>query len=143
MNLLDAEPLIVARLKAQVASVNVASSASIAGSTDIAGLANALFVTPGDSAVPGEAGSGAGSAEVETWLVVAVVKLVPSPVKLDADYQAAGALLGSVFNALAGWQPGAGFKPMRYAGREEPLVMPGHAEFALRFTVHRTRTAGA
>ena len=69
--------------------------------------------------------------------MVAVVKLIPDPVNLDVTYQAAaGSLIAKTLAALAGFAM-AGYRPMKYAGRDEPLFSPGYVEFALRFTVQR------
>ena len=69
-----------------------------------------------------------------------MVKNIPDPANLAATYQAAGDLLGKVVQALAGWQPSPLFRAMRYAGREQPDVQPGHVEFPIRFTVRRVFT---
>jgi len=137
MNLLDAEPLIIARLKAQITDVKtIASAATIAGALDIAGLLDGIFLQPGSASVVSSAGNGIAQTEEETWLVVAVAALVPDTDTLAGDYQAMGALLGKIVAALAGWAP-AGYRPMRYVGREDPLVEAGQAEFPLRFSVRR------
>jgi hypothetical protein len=137
LNLLSAEPLILARLKAQIAGVTVASVASIAGVVDLAPLLPALFLQPGTAEPTAESGAGLAQAEDELWTVVAAVKHIPDPVELKADYQAAGLLLGQAAGALAGWSPGSSFRPMRYAGRDEPAIEPGHAEFPINFSVRR------
>jgi len=138
MNLLDAEPLIVARLKAQLPEVKtIASAATIAGVVDIANLLDGVFVQPGPADVVSSAGNGIAQAEEEIWLVVAVTPLLPDTDTLAGDYQAMGALLGKIAEALAGWQPSSAYRPMRYLGREDPLVEAGQAEFPLRFSVRR------
>lgn len=137
MNLLDAEPLILARLAAQVSGVRVASAATIAGVVELAGLLPAVFVQPGGAEVVSVAGNGIAQAQEEIWLVVAVTPLLPDTTDLLGNYQAMGELLGKIVAALAGWQPSSAYRPLRYAGREDPVIEAGQAEFPLRFTVRR------
>ena len=139
MNLLDAEPLILARLAAQIPGVRVASAATIAGTLDIANLLPAVFVQPGGAEVVSYSGNSLANAEDETWYVIAADKLVPDTVGLAGNYQAIGLLLGQIAAALAGWAP-TGYRPFKYAGRDEPAIEPGQAEFPLRFTTRRIFT---
>jgi hypothetical protein len=139
MNLLDAEPLILARLAAQITGVNIASAATIAGALDLAGLLPAAFVQPGAADVVSYSGDNKANAEDETWYVIGADKLVADTVDLAGDYQAIGLLLGQIVAALAGWAP-TGYRPFKYAGREEPSIEPGHAEFPLRFITRRIFT---
>jgi hypothetical protein len=148
IDLLDAEPLILARLVAQVTGVtglNVTSSASIVDTLPDALMPKLplLVVQPGAGEVTAYAGNGQAAAENGEWIVVAVVKLIPDPVALDVTYQStAGVLIGKTLEALAGWAP-AGYRPFRYAGRDEPVFSPGYVEFALRFTTqHMTLGTG-
>lgn len=139
-DLLAAEPLIIARLKeiTSVAGLKVASTASIVGTLDITAQCPALFVHPGASEISAEIQRGLAQAEEEEWEVVAAVKLIPDPSGLAKTYQSeAGALLNKVVEKLVGWAPSSDFGAVRYDGRDKPEVMPGHAEFGLRFKVRR------
>lgn len=145
LNSLDAEPLIITRLKTKLgATVTVASSASIAGLlpqdvTRLLGTGGAVFLQPDAGALLSDGQSFEQIAEQGEWLAVAVVKHLPDTTTLAADYQAAGALMGLVIEALSAWNPSAagGYLPMQYVGRETPAFSPGYAEFPLRFTVPR------
>lgn len=144
LNLLDAEALIIARLKLQLAGVaglSVASAASIAGllPQDVTKLLPALFTVPGAAEVPSHSSDGLAQAQDETWTVVAAVKLLPDAT-LAQTFAAAGDLLGQAAQALAGWAPSASYRPMKYLGREEPDFSAGYVEFALRFSVRRLFT---
>ena len=141
IDLLEAEPLLIARLKTitGVTGLNVTSSASIVDVMPEALMPKLplLALQPGAGEVTDYAGNGQAAAEVGEWIVVAVVKLIPDPVNLDVTYQAAaGSLIAKTLAALAGFAM-AGYRPMKYAGRDEPLFSPGYVEFALRFTVQR------
>lgn len=139
-DLLAAEPLIIDRLKTitGVTGLKVSSTASIVGTVDITAQCPALFVHPGASEIGAEIQRGLAQSEEEEWEVVAAVKLIPDPSNLAKTYQSeAGSLLNKVVEKLVGWAPSSEFGAMRYAGRDKPEVMPGHAEFGLRFKVRR------
>jgi len=137
LNALEEEQLLLARLKDQVQNVSFASAASIAGTLDITALCPAAYLQPGESEVVSWSQDGIAQMEERTWLLVLTVKNVPDPKNLTADFQVAGDLMGKCVQALAGWKPASPFRPVRYAGREQPEVYAGHAEFPLRFTVRR------
>lgn len=140
MNLLDAEPLIIARLAAKIPGVRVVSAATVAGVLDIAHLLPAVFVQPGGADALSEASKGAATVQNETWYAIAVVKNVPDTVNLTGTYQTAGELIGKIVQALAGWAPSSIYRAMRYDGREDPLVDAGQSEFSVRFTTRRLLT---
>lgn len=139
INLLDAEALLITRLKAQLTGIQtVASAASVAGAQpeDLTPLLPAFFTQPGAGEAVSDAGNGLAAQQEETWIVVGVFKLLPDQT-LAATYDTAGDWLGKAAQALAGWAPSASYRPMKYAGRDEPDYAPGYVEFPLRFTVRR------
>lgn len=139
-DLLAAEPLIIAQLKTitGVTGLKVASTASVVGTLDITSQCPALFVHPGESEIAAEIQRGLAQSEEESWEVVAAVKLIPDPANLTKTYQSeAGSLMNKVVEKLVGWAPSSEFGAMRYAGRDKPEVLSGHAEFGLRFKVRR------
>lgn len=157
MNLFEEEPLIIARLKQAVATldsptltalqsamgartqpvVNVGSAASIIGTLEIAALLPAIFLQPASSDASESSGDGKATLEDRSWLVIVAVGHIPDPASLTRNYQPHGALLGLVYDWLAGWTPAPGFKRMRYTGREDTVIAPGHIEFPMRFAVRR------
>jgi hypothetical protein len=143
INPLDAEPLILARLSAQITGVKIASAASIAGTLDITAILPAMFLQPGAAAIVSGTGDGRGTLEEQTWYLIVAVAAIPDPETLSANYQAAGDLIGKAIEALAGWSPSPNFRPMRYAGRDDTEMSLGWVEFPIRFTVRRTITIGA
>lgn len=139
-DLLAVEALIITQLKTitGVTGLKVASTASVVGTLDITSQCPALFVHPGESEIGAEIQRGRAQSEEESWEVVVAVKLIPDPTSLTKTYQSeAGSLLNKVVEKLVGWTPSSDFGAMRYAGRDKPEVMPGHAEFGLRFKVRR------
>lgn len=140
MNLLDAEQAIINRLKDQILDAKlVASTANIVGllPDGITPFLPALFTQPGSAEVLDYAGNGLGTAEETEWIVVAAVKLLPDAANMASSYAPVGELLGNVATALAGWSPLPHYRPLRYAGRDEPEFSPGYVEFALRFSARR------
>lgn len=145
INLLDAEPLIITRLKTKLgATVTVASTASIAGLlpqdiTRLLGAGGAVFLQPDAGSLLSDGSSFEQIAEQGEWLVVVVVKHLPDTATLAADYQTAGTLIGQVLEALSAWNPNAagGYMQIQYLGRDIPEISPGYAEFPMRFAVPR------
>lgn len=143
--MLTAEPLIIARLKAQlpvtVPPARVASSASVAGSLDIAQHCPLVLVHPGRSDSVDQTLDDL-ILETQVWRIVVVVKNVPDTRTFAADYAAAGALLRSIVIALDGFNIGADFDALKFVARAEPEVGQGFSEFALefktKFTLHTT-----
>lgn len=137
--MLTAEPLIIARLKAQVPNaadplpaVRVCSSATVAGVADIAAICPLVLVHPGRSDKT-ERPSDDLLLERQTWAVVVIVKNIPDIREFKANYQEAGALLKSAILALDGWSPSAPFNALQYAGRPDPEVGKGFSEFPIEF----------
>jgi hypothetical protein len=157
VNLFEEEPLILARLKAAVATIdpailqslqvasaarvtpviNVTSAASIIGTIDISHLLPLIAIQPADSDAVDSSGDFKANLEDRNWLVMVAVGHVPDPTGLSRTYAPHGKLLGLIYNWLAGWTPGPGFKRMRYGGRAETQIAPGHIEFPMRFAIRR------
>jgi hypothetical protein len=141
IDLLEAEPLLITRLKTitGVTGLTVTSSASIVDSLPEALMPKLPLIAlqPGGGEVTAYAGNGQAAAEDGEWIVVAVVKLVPDPVNFDVTYQGtAGTVIKKIVDVLAGFKM-AGYRPLKYAGRDEPVFSPGYVEFALRFIAPR------
>ena len=138
--MLAAEPLILARLSAQLALLSpapevpprVCSSATVAGTLDVAQHCPLVLLRPA-RADKAERKPDDLLYETQTWKVVVVVKNIPNTRDFTADYQAAGALLQAVVKALDGWEPAAAFNAMRYTARLETEVGAGFSEFPLEF----------
>jgi hypothetical protein len=138
---LAAEPLILARLTAQLALISpepdvlprVCSSATIAGTVDVAQHCPLVVVHPA-SASKAERTPDDLLYETQTWKVVVVVKNIPNTRDFSADYQAAGVLLQAIVLALEGWEPATSYNAMRYTARLETEVGAGFSEFPLEFT---------
>jgi len=143
MALLDAEPLLVDRLKAKCPAVsgNVFAAADLAAVQETGQVTPALHVVlAGYRKLDDDAGSG--TLWRETWLVVACVKNVRQHVGASAIRNAAAALLAETMAALDGWRcPGAAGL-VRAIDPPAPLVTDGFGYFPLAFAVN-TVTAGA
>lgn len=142
--MLTAEPLIIARLKAQVPNaadpmptVRVCSSATVAGVTDIAAICPLVLVHPA-RADKTERPSDDLLLERQLWKLVVVVKNIPNTREFSANFQEAGALLKAVVLALDGWSPAEAFNALQYAGRLETEVGQGFSEFPIEFETRYT-----
>lgn len=139
--MLAAEPLILARLVAQLALLSpapevpprICSSATIAGTVDVAQHCPLVVLHPA-RADKAERTPDDLLYENQIWKVVVVVKNIPNTRDFSADYQAAGVLLEAVVKALEGWTPAAAFNAMNYNARLETEVGAGFSEFALEFS---------
>lgn len=136
--MLTAEPLIIARLKAElpvtVPPTRVTSSAAVAGTLDIAKYCPLVLVHPGGSASIDNRYDDS-IVEVQIWRVVLVVKNIPDAT-FAATYAAAGALLRAIALALDGYKLSADFDALKFAARSEPEVGGqnlGVSEFELEF----------
>lgn len=136
VNLLAAESPIIARLKDQItdSGISIGSAASIVGSVDVTQFCPGIFVQPGESEPTDSSDDAAATVESQTWDIVVIAAAVPDKSALTKNYQTVGLLLGEVYAALAGYSPGAGMQPLRYAGRPEPVNRLGWVEFPIRFT---------
>lgn len=133
-NLLAAEPLIIARLKAKTTGLATIASASVlAGAQDIAPYCPAAFVLPGRGN-PGSTAGAVRAVEEQEWQIVVVVRNVRDPNDVNTTATIAGPFLLQIVQALIGWRPSADHRAMTYAGRGEPYYEPGYGEFPLFFT---------
>lgn len=143
--MLAAEPLILARLTAQLALIipepevlpRICSSATVAGVIDIAQHCPLVLLHPA-RAEKAERTPDDLLYENQIWKVVAVVKNIPNTRDFSADYQAASVFLEAIVKALEGWAPAAAYNAMRYTARLETEVGPGFSEFALEFETRFT-----
>ena len=143
MPLLDAEPLLVDRLKAACPAV----SGNVFAAADLAAVQEAGQVTPALHVVLHhyrklDDDAGSGTLWRETWLVVACVKNVRQHVGAAAIRNAAGALLAEVMAALDGWRCPGAVGLVRAIDPPAPLVTDGFGYFPLAFAVN-TVTTGA
>ncbi len=138
LNLLAAEPLIIARLESQLANITglkVGSIATFVGLFEPAAHLPSLWVQPGE-AKRGDARGGA-TVDVQQWIVHHFFKLVADKTGYDSTFVAAGTTLARAYAALAGWSPGAGLGPMRYSGRPTPIIdrEKGYADILVAYEV--------
>lgn len=143
MALLDAESLLIARLKAACPSV----SGNVFAAADLAAVKEAGQVNPALHVVLHhyrklDDDTGSGTLWRETWLVVACVKNVRQNVGASAIRNAAGALLAEAMAALDGWRCPGAIGLVRAIDPPGPLVTDGFGYFPLAFAVN-TVTAGA
>lgn len=138
--MLAAEPLILARLTAQLALISpepdvlprICSSATVAGVIDVAQHCPLVLLHPA-RAEKAERAPDDLLYENQIWKVVLVVKNIPNTRDFSADYQAASVFLEAIVKALEGWAPAADYNAMRYNARLETEVGQGFSEFALEF----------
>lgn len=135
--MLTAEVAILARLRATIPGMKmIASSAAIAGTIDMAALCPSIIVHPGDGK-PIANHDGTRYKEEQEWRVIVIQKLVANDEKRDTTYQPAGAVMSQIVQSLSGLVIDEKvFRPLSYAGRPEPAVNPGYAEFQLNFTTN-------
>lgn len=134
-NLLAAEPLIIARIKAHVPGLRTVASASVlAGAVDIAPMCPAAFVlsdlaSARGTDVPGRA------IEAQNWQVVICVASIRDPHDVNTTASVAGPFMLDAVKALAGWVPTPDHRAVVYQGRGAPYYEPGYGEFPLFFGV--------
>ena len=130
---LAAEPLIVARLRDQVAGVpHVLTAADLAGVEARAQHTPALHVIYDGDEPAGEAGqSDAGDVQItwQRWLVVLAVRSARDTLGGAGARALAGPLLVAVIQALAGWRPSADHSPMLRASAPRPVFDAGFAYY--------------
>jgi hypothetical protein len=134
INLLAAEPLIIARLKAQAPALKTVGSASLlAGAQDVAPYCPAAFVMPGAGDYGERHNQARIQAETQHWEVVVCVAHIRDPDDEDTTALAAGALLRDIVVALIGWKPSTDFRALTLVERPAPFYDVGYAEFPLIF----------
>jgi hypothetical protein len=135
-NIFAAEPLIIARIAANVTGLeDVGSVSKLAGYRPDQIPLPSVYVIPGPAEVEGDPNDGGVQIEYQTWQVVVCVGHIEDTATDDSatTAKAAGEILFQVMRALVGWRPASGFMPMAYRGREEPYYEPGYAEFPALF----------
>ncbi len=143
MPLLDAEPLLIDRLKAACPAVsgNVFSTANLEGVLEANQITPALHVVL-HSYRKLDDDAGSGTLWRETWLVVAVVKNVRQNVGASAIRNAGGALVAEAMAALDGWRCPGAVGLVRAIDPPYPDIVAGFGYFPLAFAVN-TVTTGA
>jgi hypothetical protein len=136
-NIFAAEPLIIARIAANVSGLEeVGSVSKLAGYRPDQIPLRSVYVMPGPSEVQGDPDDGASQVVYPTWRVVVCVEHIEDTVTDDSDTttREAGEILYQVIRSLVGWRPAPGLLPMAYRGLEEPHYEPGYAEFPALFS---------
>ncbi len=132
---LAAEPLIVARLRAQVAGVpdaNVLTAADLAGVEARAQHTPALhLIYDGDEPLgePGQSETGDTQITWQRWLLVVAVRSARDTTGGSGARAVAGPLLVATIQALAGWRPSADHSPLVRAGAPRPVFDAGFAYY--------------
>lgn len=134
MALLDAGPLIEARLKAKcpTAGDNVFSTADLVGVKEKSQVTPALHVVL-HSYQPLSDDDGSSSRWREIWLVVVVVKNARQNVGAQAVRNEAPPLLAEVVAALDGWRCPGCIGLVRAIDPPAPLITDGFGYFPLAF----------
>lgn len=134
--LFDAEPLIIARLTAEVPGLaTVASSSLIAGTVSFTDLLPAAFIEPGGgSIVDGQGGYGR-LYDAQGWSVMLTVRQWAQQPGDSSASGIAGPLALQIIGALDRWCPGDGFEPMFFTDHLDPVSSVGWAMFELKFTL--------
>lgn len=143
MGLLDAGPLLEARLKAlcPAAGDNIFATADLAGVREKAQVTPALHLVL-HSYKPLSDDEGSSSRWQETWLAIAVVRNARQNVGAQAVRDEAPALLAEAMAALDGWHCPGTVGLVRAIAPPPPLITDGFGYFPLAFAVN-TVTAGA
>jgi len=134
VNYLGAEPLLIARLQAQVPGVKAVLSAA-----DLAGVAESKQQTPALHVLfrgyrpTRTSGEGRVQETEQTWQVVVAVKNLRSPQTGEHAREEAGPLLAAVLAALQGWRPSAEHTPLTLAAGAAPGFSRGYAYFPVAF----------
>lgn len=138
-NYLELEPLIVARIEAQVPGLR-----KVFGMAELATIREravqfspcACVVYDGDSVPAGEAargGQGVAQAVLQRWVVWLIVRNVRDGKDGAAARTDAGPLLSLLIKALAGWTPTPPFRPLRRGNAPRPLFEDGAIHFPVLF----------
>lgn len=116
MNWLALEPLLVARIRESmdglVPARHVQTASELAGVTERAQVSPAVHVLYRGSTIVQETGNGLIAEILQSWITVVAVRNVAGILDGEAARADAGALLTVLFEALAGWKPGTGFRTL-------------------------------
>jgi hypothetical protein len=138
--MLSAEPLIVARLEAKLAALNL-PALRVLTAPDLAEVAEeqqtvpAVHVVYGGHAISQDQGEGAVVELQQTWHTVVVVRNVRGIRSGEAAREEAGQILDAVFRALTGWRPGAEFRRLRPANAPRAGYSKGYGYYPLSWTL--------
>lgn len=132
-NIFAPEKAIIERLTDGLELKTVKSMSFLVGYEETSKLTPAAFIAPGPSTGLGDPDDGGFQQENQKWYVVLAVAHVSDSADDDTTSERAGEYIAEIIKNLVGWKPAKGFKPLRYAGREETSYLPGHAEFPIVF----------
>lgn len=138
-NYLEAEGLIIARIKAEVSGLKaVLPAADLAGVAENAQPSPAVHVIYAGDQVPGSdnqrSTSGALQKVTQQWYAVVAVRNARTQTSGAAARETAGPIITQVLAALAGWQPADAFKPLKRVNAPPPKTIGTFAYFPLLFT---------
>lgn len=135
IGLLEAGPLIVARLKAAcaISPDNTFSAADLAGVKESSQVTPARHVVLHSYAPIDSVGSDRTWREI--WLVVHVVKNVRQGAGAQVVSDAAAAMIAETISVLDGWRPIGAVRNLASIEPPHPLISAGFGYFALAFTV--------
>jgi len=134
---LAAEPLIVARIQAKVAGLNLKTVIDIANIEDAFEYQQgfpAVFVSYYGDIIGANAGDGAGQIVQQSYVVMPAVQNVRDTLGNSAARREVGPILFAVNEALLGWPPSADHGPLRKATSPRAPNKPGLAYFPQVFT---------
>lgn len=136
-NVFAVEPLLIARIEANVAGLeDVGSVSKLAGFRPDQIPLPSVYVLPAESPEPeDDPNDGGFQIERQRWEIVICVGHTEDVATDDADTTTsrAGVILFDVIQALVGWRPVAGYLAFSYKGRPAPYFEPGYAEFPALF----------
>jgi len=140
-NYLDLEPLLIARLKAQVPSaLDVLSAADLAWAEGRTLRTPALQVFYFGDAFDDSADRGRHMEVTQTWAVIVVIRHQQGP---SAQRGQAGELISAVIAALQGWEPSKSHGRLARKNAPAPVYgESGYAYFPLYFSC-RVLTSGS
>lgn len=138
--MLGAEPLIVARIKERLVTVeprlHVFTAPDLAGVTEEQQFTPAVHVVYGGHRISQEQNNGQTVEIEQTWHTVVVVRNVRAP-RSGRDTRAeAGVIMDALFRALAGWKPALqNVRAMRPANTVQAGYSRGFGYYPLSWTL--------
>jgi hypothetical protein len=136
--MLSLEPLIIARIDAQVPGFKtVGNATTLAGLRDIGPLLPGVFVIPGGGEPMVKTIDALPAQEIQDWDLIVIIAHQADETNAGLTEAIAGAFMTAVFKALQGWTAGPNQrKGFIYQGRQPPSYSIGYAEFPMTFTAH-------
>lgn len=130
---LVAEGLLKARLAAQLPTTRIYTLRDLATISESAQFVPSLHVVYNGETLADEAGRAEARVITQTWLVIVAVDSSVDPIASPAT--AAGTLIQSTINALAGYKLGAGLKECRRVNAPAPAYSGSFAYYPLAFEI--------